>query len=166
MDNSDHMTVLSGLVNAFLPYKNEAERLALVVNLNKAFERVPPDLLERAVANLREKEDRLPTEKRIREEVKAVAGAAMNPYAWPALVEELERLKRSVCGVPLEGRNPDPSKTEKLASERAWLDVESCLDPQPWFDLARRMEAAGMVYSAAEVRARGNWLIDLGGQHA
>ena len=137
MDNSDHMTVLSGLVNAFLPYKNEAERLALVVNLNKAFERVPPDLLERAVANLREKEDRLPTEKRIREEVKAVAGAAMNPYAWPALVSELARLR-----------------------------LDNCFEAGAWFDLARRMEAAGMVYSAAEVRARGNWLIDLGGQHA
>ena len=92
------------------------------------------DLLERAVANLREKEDRLPTEKRIREEVKAVAGAAMNPYAWPALVSELARLR-----------------------------LDNCFEAGAWFDLARRMEAAGMVYSAAEVRARGNWLIDLAG---
>jgi hypothetical protein len=156
---------ISKFVLSYLTYKSAAERAEIVATLDEALENVPDDLLAAALASLAKKDEHMPNARRIREEVKAVAGAAMNPYAWPALVE-LERLKRSVCGVPLEGRNPDPSKTEKLASERAWLDVESCLDPQPWFDLARRMEAAGMVYSAAEVRARGNWLIDLGGQHA
>lgn len=136
MDNIlvDNLETLAGLVNAFLPYKNETERMALVTNLNTTFSHVPEDLLGAAVSALRNSEERMPTEKRIREEVKKHAGRVIDQTGWKLLVGELARLR-----------------------------VDNCFEPKPWLDLAKRMDAAGMVASAAEVRARGNWLIDLAG---
>lgn len=131
----DAIAILGKFVLAFMTYKRAEERDEIIASLVEGLEDVPEDVLRAACEKLTRSEEHMPTLAVIRRTARQVVLETTNQYIWGDLVAEQSRLT---------------------------LDLYSGqFDPVAWNNLAVRMERAGMIYTAAQLRDRAGHYADI-----